>query len=82
MTAQTIATQVGILVQLAGAGYLVFQAARTARVLRNFGQGLTFDKFNQSLERLSGEVASQFKQQLVGFVFIAVGSALQLYGAS
>ena len=81
MNAQTAATLLGIVLQLGGAGYLVWQARITAKKLTNFRAHLTYDKFNDAVGTLADELGGQFTQQLWGFAFIAAGSVLQLYGA-
>ena len=80
MTA-TCATIVGILLQLIGAGYLVFQAWRTSRKLAKYQTQVTFDTLGSTIDTLARELGSQFLQQLIGFLFVLVGSALQLYAA-
>ena len=82
MISPTEATQLGIVVQLIGAAYLVLQAYLTSRKLASFHAELTFDKFNDTLVGLAREVGDQFKQQLVGFMILGAGSALQLYGVA
>jgi hypothetical protein len=82
MCLATSATQVGIIVQLVGGGWLVFQSSKTAKSLSNFKAQLTYDKIQETLELLAKEVASNFQQQLVGFIFLVAGSALQLYGTT
>lgn len=81
MNLQTMATLFGIVLQLVGAGYLVWQARGTAKKLANFRAHLTYDKFNDAVGTLADELGGQFGQQLWGFLFIAAGSALQFYGA-
>ena len=78
MTAQT-ATVVGIVLQLMGALYLVWQAHLTSKKLVNFRVDLTYKKFNDTLEGLAHEIGGQFNQQLIGFVALAAGSGLQIY---
>ena len=86
MTA-SCATAIGIVIQLIGAAYLVGQSFRTSRKLRKYKStpvtydslGTTIDNLGASVEQLAHEIGSQFKQQLVGFAFVALGSGLQLY---
>jgi len=47
-----------------------------------FKAQLSYDKIQETLELLAKEVASNFQQQLVGFIFLVAGSALQLYGTT
>jgi len=81
MNLQTAATLVGIVLQLGGAGYLVWQARATSMKLANFRAHLTYDKFNDAVGTLADELGGQFRQQVWGFVIIAAGSVLQFYGA-
>lgn len=80
MTAQT-ATVVGIVLQVMGALYLVWQAHVTSKRLVNFRADLTYEKFSDTLEGLAQEVGGQFKQQLIGFLALAAGSGFQIYAA-
>ena len=75
-------TIAGILLQLLGAAYLVFQSFRTARKLQKYKGPVTYDSLAPSIETLAHEVGGQFSQQLVGFAFVFLGSALQLYAAA
>lgn len=72
-------TIIGILLQLLGAAYLVFQSFRTARKLQKYKGPVTWDSLAPSIETLAHEVGGQFSQQLVGFIFVFLGSAFQLY---
>jgi hypothetical protein len=76
----TLATQIGIIVQVVGGAWLVYQSSKTAKTLASFKSQLTFDKIEGALCSLAAEVAGGFRQQLLGFLFLAIGSALQLYG--
>jgi hypothetical protein len=76
----TCATVVGIVLQLLGAGYLVWQAWCTSRKLAKFSS-ITYDTLGATIDTLAHEIGSQFTQQLIGFVFVLLGSALQLYAA-
>jgi hypothetical protein len=77
----TCATLVGIIFQLFGAGYLVFQSGRTSRNLSEYPTDVTYDTLGPIINALTAELRRQFFQQVVGFVFVVVGSLLQLYGA-
>ncbi len=81
MTIQTCATILGIILQVLGALFLVFQSLRTSRKLGKYNAQVTYDNFSSIIADLAHEVGGQFRQQLVGFVFVLAGSALQLYGA-
>jgi len=81
MTTQTCVTVIGIILQVLGALFLVFQSLRTSRKLGKYNAQVTYDNFSSIIADLAREVGGQFRQQLVGFLFVLVGSALQLYGA-
>jgi len=81
MTTQTCVTVIGIILQVFGALFLVFQSLRTSRKLGKYNAQVTYDNFSSIIADLAREVAGQFRQQLVGFIFVLAGSALQLYGA-
>lgn len=70
---------IGILLQLIGAAYIVFQSFRTARNLQKYSASVTYDTLSPSIETLTKELGGQFFQQLVGFVFLLLGSLFQLY---
>lgn len=73
------ATVIGTILQLLGAGYLVVNSWRTTQKLGKFGEHATYNNFTQMIETLAREIAGQFKQQLIGFVCLLVGSFFQLY---
>lgn len=75
------ATTIGILLQLVGAACLLFFAFGTYKKLSAFRAIVTYDNFSQIIETLACEMGGQYKQQLVGFFFLLVGSAFQLYAA-
>lgn len=81
MNCQVIATIAGILLQLGGAAYLVYQSRFTAQRLAKYKTNITYDNFSSAIDDLAHEVHGQFSQQLKGFVAVAFGSLLQLYGA-
>ncbi|UWX03483.1 hypothetical protein H1235_10160 [Pseudoxanthomonas sp. NC8] len=74
-------TVIGIILQVTGALFLVFQAFRTSRKLGKYNAQVTYDNFSSIIADLARELGGQFQQQLLGFLFVLVGSALQLYGA-
>lgn len=78
---QTCATVIGIVLQLFGAAYLIWQAWRTTQKLGRFGAQATYDNFSPMIETLAHEIGEQFTHQLIGFAFLLVGSAFQLYAA-
>ena len=81
MSYQVMATVVGMLFQLGGAAYLVYQASVTARTLAKYKSKLIYDNFALAIEDLAHEVHGQFAQQLKGFIALAIGSFLQVSGA-
>ena len=76
------ATLIGVILQLIGAGYLVYQSWRTSRKLAKYKAHVTYDTLGSTIDTLAHELGSQFAQQLVGFLFVVAGSALQLYAAA
>ena len=81
MTTQTFVTIIGTTFQVLGALFLVFQSLQTSRKLRKYKTGVTYENFSTIIADLATEMSGQFRQQLVGFIFMLGGSALQLYGA-
>ncbi|MCS3807158.1 hypothetical protein [Xanthomonas sp. 4461] len=81
MTTPVCLTVIGIILQLGGAAFLVYQSLRTFRKLGKYDAQVTYDNFSSIIADLAREVGGQFRQQLVGFLFVLAGSALQLYGA-
>lgn len=73
------ATSIGIILQLLGAAYIVYQSCRTTRNLRKYSAPVTYGTLSPSIEALAKELAGQFAQQLVGFFFLLIGSCFQLY---
>lgn len=78
----TCATIVGIILQVFGAGYLVFQSWRTSRDLSKYPADVTYDTLGSTINALTRELKRQFFQQMIGFLFILGGSGLQLYAAA
>ena len=81
MTTQTCVTVIGTIFQVLGALFLVLQSFQTSRKLGKYNAQVTYDNFSSIISDLAREVGGQFRQQLVGFMFVLLGSALQLYGA-
>jgi CHASE3 domain sensor protein len=80
MNCHVIATLVGIILQLLGAGYLVWQARFTAIKLAKYKSNITYDNFATAIDDLAQEINGQFKQQTRGFLLVGAGSVLQFYG--
>jgi hypothetical protein len=68
----------GILLQVIAAGYIVFQAWRTARALKDMK--VTIDSLEQVILQLGAEMTLQFRHQLFGFGVLAIGAVLQAIG--
>lgn len=81
MNSHTIATLFGVVLQVLGAGYLVWQARGTASKLAKYKSNITYGNFAEAIDDLAHEIHGQFKQQMRGFLLLALGSALQFYGA-
>ena len=81
MNCHLIATLVGIVFQVVGAGYLVWQARCTSSKLAKYKANITYGNFAAAIDDLAHEIHGQFTQQMRGFLLVAVGSALQFYGA-
>ena len=61
MNDHVIATLVGIILQLLGAGYLVCQARSTAIKLAKYNSNITYDNFSTAIDDLAQEINGQFK---------------------
>jgi threonine/homoserine/homoserine lactone efflux protein len=77
----TAATVVGIVLQVLGAGFLVWCAWRTSRNLGKFPKEVTYNALGPTIDALTRELRTQFSQQMVGFVFVLAGAGLQLYAS-
>jgi hypothetical protein len=71
--------QLGIIVELIGAGLGVWFAFETWRSWRSAGPA-TYDTIGRTLERPKEEFISQFPKQLAAFGLIGLGLALQFIG--
>jgi uncharacterized membrane protein YidH (DUF202 family) len=81
MNCHAIATLIGIVIQLLGAGYLVWQTRFTAIKLAKYKSNITYGNFAAAIDDLAQEINGQFKQQMRGFLLVGVGSVFQFYGA-
>lgn len=81
MNYSLLATLTGIVFQLFGAGYLVWQSKLTSNKLGKYKSNITYDNFSKAIDDLAHELHSQFKQQIIGFSLVALGALLQFYGA-
>ena len=80
MNIHIAATLLGILLQVGGAAYLVWQARVTSSKLAKY-KTITWDNFALAVGDLAHELHGQFKLQARGFVALLLGSGLQFYGA-
>ena len=78
MTSPTLIEIAAAVLQLGAAGFMVYRAWQTARGLS--GMRVTIDSIGPDIERLGNEMAGQFRDQLIAFAVLAVGTALQLFG--
>jgi hypothetical protein len=81
MNIQMAATLLGIVLQVGGAAYLVWQARGTSSKLAKYRTNITWDNFPQAIDDLAHEVHGQFNLQVRGFMALLLGSGLQFYGA-
>jgi hypothetical protein len=82
MNTQIAATLLGIVLQVGGAAYLVWQARSTSSKLATYKTtGITWDNHALAIGDLAHELHGQFKLQARGFVALLLGSGLQFYGA-
>ena len=75
----TAANVLGIVLQFLGAGYLVWCSWRTSRTLGRYPRAVTYNALGPTIDALTRELRGQFFQQMIGFVFVGGGAALQLY---
>ena len=75
------ATVVGVVLQVVGAGFLVWCAWRTSRNLGKYPNAVTYNALGPTIDALTRELRTQFSQQMIGFVFVLVGAGLQLYAS-
>ncbi len=68
--------QIGILVEIAGAGYLVWCALRSSRTVMEMKTDL--DSIEHSVQALLDEVRGNFRNQRIGFVLLVIGLLMQL----
>lgn len=68
--------QLGIIVEIAGAGYLVYCAWQSKSVVAEMRTDL--DSIENSVEALLTEVRGNFRNQWFGFVLLVLGLLMQL----
>lgn len=68
--------QIGILIEIAGAGYLVWCALRSRQAVMEMKTDL--DSIEHSVQALLDEVRGNFKNQCIGFVLLVIGLLMQL----
>ena len=81
MNCHILATLFGIILQLLGAGYLVWQARFSANKLTKYKSNITYDNFSSAIDDIAHEISGQFRLQIRGFILVVAGSILQFYGA-
>lgn len=73
---------VGLVLQLLGAGYLVWIAFRGWRVFKRIGfaykTGVAYGQLGTILTELAQAQSTQFQDQLVAFVLLTLGTLAQL----
>lgn len=67
--------QLGIVIEILGAGYLVFCSWQSKRVVA--GMQTDLDSIEHSVEALLDEVRGNFSSQRIGFVLLVLGLAMQ-----
>jgi hypothetical protein len=67
--------QVGIVVEIVGAGYLVFCSWQSRRVVT--GMKTDMDSIEHSVEALLQEVRGNFRNQRFGFMLLVIGLLMQ-----
>jgi hypothetical protein len=67
MNCHIIATLLGIVLQVLGAGYRVWQARGTASKLAKYRSNITYGNFADAITDLAPEIHGQFKQQFSAF---------------
>ena len=70
--------QAGIVLEIGGAGYIVY-CAYTAKA-QIHGKKTDLDHLQEALDTVIAEVASQFRKQLFGFVLLVLGLGMQFVG--
>lgn len=71
-------SQLGIVVEIAGAGYLVYCAFQSKCAVAGLKTNL--DCIEHSVESLLREVQGNFNKQRFGFIFLVLGLLMQLAG--
>lgn len=69
--------QIGIVFEIAGAGYIVYAAFQAHKNLK--GKSHTIDAADV-METTMEEVRNQYKKELIGFSLLAVGLVMQFIG--
>lgn len=69
--------QIGIILEVIGAGYIVFAAYRSHMNLKNKSHSIdAADVMESTLD----EVRGQYKKELIGFSILLIGLAMQFIG--
>lgn len=70
--------QLGIVLEVVGAGTLVFSAYSSSKTIKKHKTDL--DHIEYAVEQLIEDTKNQFKTQANGFILLAAGLAMQLVG--
>lgn len=73
-----IVGELGILVEIVGAGLIVFFAYSAKRRVATLETHM--DGIQQAVDTLIDEVRSQFRKQITGFLLLGLGLIMQLVG--
>ena len=68
----------GITIEILGACWLLVAAWRARQAMRYFPSPLVYDNYIKALEQLANIQRGQFRDQLAGFLVLAVGLGVQL----
>lgn len=71
----------GIVLQVVGAGVVVWASFRTRMQMARFSEKVTYVEAGGLIDKLRSELADAYSGQAVGFVFILAGAMLQLASA-
>jgi hypothetical protein len=70
--------EAGIVIELIGAGYIVYASMQSRR--RMAGLNSTMDGMSDAVDELMAAVRTQFDKEIVGFLLLAIGLAMQFIG--
>lgn len=70
--------QLGIVLEVFGAGYIVYSAFRSKKHICDLGSSI--GEISQTVNSLIKVISSQFRNELIGFFLLGVGLVLQFVG--